>query len=64
MSPVRYELDSYILEDCILHSHSHEHLKSYIHFRIFQYAVPVNRYCPESIGITCVCIAVVHSISP
>jgi hypothetical protein len=30
MSPVRYELDFYIPEDGILHSHSRENLKSYI----------------------------------
>jgi hypothetical protein len=29
VSPVKYELDSYILEDDILHSHCHENLKSY-----------------------------------
>jgi hypothetical protein len=30
MSPVRYELDFYIPEDGILHSHRHGNLKSYI----------------------------------
>jgi hypothetical protein len=30
MSPVRYELGSYIPEDGILHSHRRENLKSYI----------------------------------
>jgi hypothetical protein len=30
VSPVRYELSFYIPEDDILHSHSREHLKSYI----------------------------------
>jgi hypothetical protein len=30
VSPVKYELGSYILEDDILHSHSREVLKSYI----------------------------------
>jgi hypothetical protein len=29
MSPVKYELDSYIPEEGILHSHGHENLKSY-----------------------------------
>jgi hypothetical protein len=30
VSPVRYELDFYIPEEDILHSHRHENLKSYI----------------------------------
>jgi hypothetical protein len=30
VSPVRYELGSYIPEDDILHSHRREHLKPYI----------------------------------
>jgi hypothetical protein len=30
VSPVKYELGSYIPEDDILHSHYHENLKSYI----------------------------------
>jgi hypothetical protein len=30
VSPVKYELGFYILEDGILHSHHHENLKSYI----------------------------------
>jgi hypothetical protein len=30
VSPVKYELGSYIPEDGILHSHSRENLKSYI----------------------------------
>jgi hypothetical protein len=30
MSPVSYELGSYIPEDAILHSHSRENLKSYL----------------------------------
>jgi hypothetical protein len=30
MSPVRYELGSYIQKDAILHSHRREDLKSYI----------------------------------
>jgi hypothetical protein len=30
MSPVRYELGSYILEGDVLHSHRRENLKSYI----------------------------------
>jgi hypothetical protein len=30
VSPVRYELDFYILEDGILHSHRRENLKSFI----------------------------------
>jgi hypothetical protein len=30
MSPVRYELGIYIPEDCILHSHCLENLRSYI----------------------------------
>jgi hypothetical protein len=30
VSPVRYELGSYITEDAILHSHRRENLKSYI----------------------------------
>jgi hypothetical protein len=30
VSPLRYELDSYIPEDYILHSHRRENLKSYI----------------------------------
>jgi hypothetical protein len=30
VSPVRYELGSYIPEDGILHSHRRENLKSYI----------------------------------
>jgi hypothetical protein len=30
MSPVRYELDCFISEDDILHSHRRENLKSYI----------------------------------
>jgi hypothetical protein len=30
MSPVRYELGSYILEDAILHSHCRENFKPYI----------------------------------
>jgi hypothetical protein len=30
MSPVKYELGSYIPEDAILHSHRRENLKSYI----------------------------------
>jgi hypothetical protein len=30
MSPVKYELNFYIPEDGILHSHGHENLKSYI----------------------------------
>jgi hypothetical protein len=30
VSPVKYELDFYIPEDDILHSHRREHLKSYI----------------------------------
>jgi hypothetical protein len=30
MSSVRYELDFYIPEDAILHSHRRENLKSYI----------------------------------
>jgi hypothetical protein len=30
VSPVRYELDVYIQEDDILHSHRRENLKSYI----------------------------------
>jgi hypothetical protein len=30
VSPVRYELHSYIPEECILHCHSREHFKSYI----------------------------------
>jgi hypothetical protein len=30
VSPVKYELDSYILEEGILHSHRRENLKSYI----------------------------------
>jgi hypothetical protein len=37
--PVRYELDSYIPEDCILHIHRRENLKSYkrkhIRFEVF-----------------------------
>jgi hypothetical protein len=30
VSPVKYELDFYIPEDCVLHSHRRENLKSYI----------------------------------
>jgi hypothetical protein len=30
VSPVRYELDFYIPEDDILHSHCHENLRSYV----------------------------------
>jgi hypothetical protein len=30
MSPVKYELDSYITEDVILHSHRSESVKSYV----------------------------------
>jgi hypothetical protein len=30
MSPVKYELGFYILEDSVLHSHRRENLKSYI----------------------------------
>jgi hypothetical protein len=30
VSPARYELGFYIPEDCILHSHRRENLKSYI----------------------------------
>jgi hypothetical protein len=30
VSPLRYELGFYIAEDDILHSHLHEHHKSYI----------------------------------
>jgi hypothetical protein len=30
VSPVKYELGSYIAEDGIVHSHSRENLKSYI----------------------------------
>jgi hypothetical protein len=30
VSPVKYELDFYIPEDSILHSHRRENLKSYI----------------------------------
>jgi hypothetical protein len=30
VSPVRYELDFYIQEDGILHTHRREHIKSYI----------------------------------
>jgi hypothetical protein len=30
VSPVKYELDFYIPEDAILHSHRRENLKSYI----------------------------------
>jgi hypothetical protein len=30
MSPVKYELGFYILEDDIIHSHRRENLKSYI----------------------------------
>jgi hypothetical protein len=30
VSPVRYELSTYIPENCILHSHCRENLKSYI----------------------------------
>jgi hypothetical protein len=32
MSPVKYQLGSYILDDDILHSHRRENLKSYIDF--------------------------------
>jgi hypothetical protein len=34
VSPVRYELGFYITEDDILHSHSHENLKSYIKVKL------------------------------
>jgi hypothetical protein len=35
VSPVRYELDCYIPEDDILHSHRRENLKSYITFGFY-----------------------------
>jgi hypothetical protein len=39
VSPVRYELGSYIPEDAILHSHRRENLKSYMYLCIhFPYA--------------------------
>jgi hypothetical protein len=34
MSPVRYELGFYILEDGLLHSHRRENLKSYSYSKV------------------------------
>jgi hypothetical protein len=37
VSPVKYKLGLYILEDDILHSHSRENLKSYIQGLLFKF---------------------------
>jgi hypothetical protein len=54
MSPVKYELNFYIPEDGILHSHCHENLKSSIAltgWALKRYMSPVkyelNFYIPE-----------------
>jgi hypothetical protein len=44
VSPVKYELGSYIPEDDILHSHRHENLKSYILIHSLQPAIHVPIY--------------------
>jgi hypothetical protein len=44
MSPVRYELGSYIPEDSILHSHRCENLKSYITLTDWRSKVSPVRY--------------------
>jgi hypothetical protein len=36
VSPVKYELGSYIPEDGILHSHRRENLKSYIEYTLIR----------------------------
>jgi hypothetical protein len=40
--PVRYELNFYIPEDVMLHSHRRDMLKSYIGTNILQFPVTVN----------------------
>jgi hypothetical protein len=44
VSPVRYELDYYIPEDGILHSHRRENLKSYI--ALTAWALQLRRDAP------------------
>jgi hypothetical protein len=45
VSPVRYELDVYVPEDGILHSHRHENLKSY---RALNGELALNSYGTQS----------------
>jgi hypothetical protein len=44
MSPVRYELGFYIPEECVLHAHRRENLKSYVEITHFPSAIQLHKH--------------------
>jgi hypothetical protein len=52
VSPVRYELGSYIPEDGILHSHRRGNLKSYIIIAFLKTLTHIMRHCIVDVNIS------------
>jgi hypothetical protein len=56
VSPVKYELEFYIPEDGILHSHRRENLESYIVLLSGRYSYPI---CERVCAVRCAAVQVV-----